>query len=718
MSGFVDSSYKFTSPVRKFKANDPYYYEVDNIPLGQLEENILWLKDQLQNSSQVSGVGRSDLNELRPFAEGGNNVIVVNPGRYTARINDAYNKSPIQKLSMLSGSSLGSFNQFNNPSGTTLATSVLTKIKSSTAANALNLNGLIERITQWTVFNEDFPGNTAYENNLPIINPIAGKWPLLNNSDFYTAIAQAYASASELQRMSNEFIKQFRGVARTAIVDVPAELKIAVPKFDENDFFYYDTAGVKQAISGSQVRIDLVFVYSKPIDASSAAIQKWSGGQPTNITSPVLGIVKGAGIGYKVNAGSVPSPVGPALDANGNTQILAATGDQALTTNGFQGLNIHGSFPSPDDLMNLAPVISEKLSENDPQLIGQSILPIAYVVVRKTAATNAIGNVVLTDSDVIDIRPFFRTAELTYNERAGIAAAMPSLSLANPVVTKYELEREANRLYSYINQATGADIVSPKVVAGGMVWGGLLYGPEGAINDVLTRNGITQNLFTNPDVPFYPDWDLANWWDFSVQGVSDGGVSKGEKRNDRVNIYEKYRNINLDGGVGVPAGLLSIWDESSTGKYYTAWVSKKFFINKNDAPWMTDYRVNVSLENCIGISFKADNETTAVSQSGSFGTYVERFSDYFVIYVFWTPSDIYSQEFYPQSNRDNNKYTQWVVRSSLFPNPTVPNQGGAIFPLLGACNYPSLSFEVVGYPQNWFSKALPQYPNTPLLNFR
>ena len=40
--------YSFVQPIRYYKANDPYYYEVDNIPLRQLEENILFLKDKIE----------------------------------------------------------------------------------------------------------------------------------------------------------------------------------------------------------------------------------------------------------------------------------------------------------------------------------------------------------------------------------------------------------------------------------------------------------------------------------------------------------------------------------------------------------------------------------------------------------------------------------------------------------------------------------------------
>ena len=42
------ASYSFTQPIRYYKANDPYYYEVDNIPLRQLEENVLYIKNRLE----------------------------------------------------------------------------------------------------------------------------------------------------------------------------------------------------------------------------------------------------------------------------------------------------------------------------------------------------------------------------------------------------------------------------------------------------------------------------------------------------------------------------------------------------------------------------------------------------------------------------------------------------------------------------------------------
>ena len=95
MVNFKESQYKFTDPIRYFKENDPYYWEIDNLPLKQLQENVLWLKDQIdvipttEEANTATGINRADFNELKPSANGTNNVVTVNAGRYTARINDA-----------------------------------------------------------------------------------------------------------------------------------------------------------------------------------------------------------------------------------------------------------------------------------------------------------------------------------------------------------------------------------------------------------------------------------------------------------------------------------------------------------------------------------------------------------------------------------------------------------------------------------------------------
>ena len=716
MSGFVDSNYKFTDPVRFFKENDPYYWEVDNLPLKQIHENSLWLKDQILGQDQVAGVSRSDFNELKPSVEGGNNKVLVQPGRFTARINDAYTKSPMQRLLMLQGADLGTFERYGNPAGNAIAQDILDSLSQEVTNQFDGLNGLVERVLSWPMTDEDNPlTQISTSGSLPTYLTSPDLNWMLKNQAFVTSLVQSYGVASELQKMSVEFTRQFRGVGRTAIVDIPEQLSIEIPNFSDEDFVYYEN-GVKQYISGAQSRIDLLFIYSKPIDASATTIQKWSGGQPTTITTPILGLVKGAGVAITHTGSENSFPLTQGLSNEGHTQILPNVADQSVTTNGFQASGIHGSFPSPDDLMNLAPLISEKLLDSDPQLIGQSILPIAYIIVNKNADINAVGNIVLTDSDIFDIRPFFRTTELTNNERGGLMAATPPTSLANPVVTQFGLDRESVRMKTYVDELFSGGLPEhPRVVGGGVIWGGLTYGPEGAINNILTTHGVTENVFTSEEVPALPDWDVAEWWDFDFGSISNDGANKGQLRNDRINFYTKASNANLDGGVGIPAGFIGIIENetagTSTGNLLISWIKKRIPINKENVSWMSDYLVRVQIENCVGLTSISDG-TQSITRGHGYGVWVERLDSEFIIYVAWAANKISDSDVdYPQYDRSHGRHTQWVAKSSTFPNPTSSHQS-----FLAACTYPTVSFEVIGYPADWLNKSLAQYPNTPLLN--
>ena len=98
---YADSNHLFTQPVRTYKANDPYYYEVDNLPIRQLEENVLWTKDQIDSLVTPSGEGTGgplfagddldleNVKQFRPKWTGGRSI-TVQAGRFTGRVNDAY----------------------------------------------------------------------------------------------------------------------------------------------------------------------------------------------------------------------------------------------------------------------------------------------------------------------------------------------------------------------------------------------------------------------------------------------------------------------------------------------------------------------------------------------------------------------------------------------------------------------------------------------------
>ena len=536
---FSESAYRFTDPIRTFKANDPYYYEVDNIPLRQLEENCLWLKDQLTGGPiEIKNIPRRELAELRPEVTGSDRVVKVNTGRYTARVNDAYFIQPLASLkrflenaegvdsysgqNFLDGADTKSgewgyvirdggggaqglegyalapndlntlLNKWREESAITASDDVYTEQNGlqRKQQSRFGFNGLSERAFAYPTKNSiesilrDFSSSAgmptigeegdvadsggfvqrlqgAKDVPFPVFEALL--WDKVVGSTGERKI-EAFNWPNEargflyLPRLENQLIRRWRGIARTAVVDIPNPLEITIPPFDENDFFYTSTAQNKELKNGT-VRVDLLFIYSKPVDVEKTTIVNpgaAGGSQLEHINTPKLGIVKGAGLGIdETNSspgegttdseGSDRAGAINGYDANtGYLKILADYRDEESIENGFKNItqadeddtqySVHASFPVPDDLLNLAPALLESLEGTEWDLVGQSVLPIAYIVSRK-------GQGALEERDLVDIRPFFRTTELTYNERAGIAAAYPPLSLANPAVGKRDLDR-------------------------------------------------------------------------------------------------------------------------------------------------------------------------------------------------------------------------------------------------------------------------------------
>jgi len=464
---FFDSNFIFTSPVRKFKANDPYYWEVDNIPHAQLEENCLWLKDQIENSegdmqlgvgggpggqgagavgSNARNITRANFSDLRPMIAG--STLTVSPGRFTARVNDAATlNTPLSQPALNAGSTYtgaGTNWYMKNPAA--VATE-LAKIFSDSAADVLHLNGLFEQFSNYALYKVGlgqyaFTGTTVTSTNLNDNLSYTG-FPLIDHEKVYTLLNNVFVNSlnniAYVQPLATEFTKRWRGVARTAVVDVPRTLSITVPAYNTQDFFYITADGDKELIGGNTQRIDLIFLYTKPIDQGSTKIIS-KGGIATTVEAK-LGILLGAGLGLdktSTAAGEYATIVrNTAGTTNADAYMLPSKADIASNEGGVllkDGTTITGSFPAPDDILNLAPLLANDLATNDFRLVGQTVLPIAYVVVTAAQAGN------IPSSHLIDIRPFFRTTELTYDERAGIAAALPGLSLVNPAVGKRELD--------------------------------------------------------------------------------------------------------------------------------------------------------------------------------------------------------------------------------------------------------------------------------------
>jgi len=777
-NNFNESSYKFTDPIRKFKANDPYYWEVDNIPLSQLEENIKWLKDQLNQKEpeddQTFSVNRSDINELKPYSTGEDRFVKVKPGRYTARINDASTKTQLQVLTQVLGKALAETDAW---SASTLISnsellSALEKFKSTPeSTEALGMTGLEERSFTWSVRTVDTVGNQAGSQTSPqeytgfsgagkagpFLSSQAMLWAKSTNDSTSNYIIKTYdpldatVGFSKLPLAENHFIKYWRGIARTAIVDVPEELEIQVPEFDLDDFNYVDEAGTTQSVPNVKSRIDLVYLYSKPVDANRSNIFK--GGTVESITKPQLGIVRGAGIGASFKEGNIEQEYLPVLsyDSEGNPKILSNPSDSKSATGGFisaQGNDIEkdmrGSFPSPDDLMNLAPLLSEELQSSDIELVGQSILPLAYVFVTST-------DLVVNTGDVIDIRPFFRTTELAYNERSGLAAAMPQISLANPVVGKAQLDDAVTKTHKELINLFGKDKTNKiQTAAIGYVFGGGYFGPEGvlisevagtdhgplgpvAISDlkpqVSTKYGIPQNF------PMFPDWDIAFWVKQQALGSQGSyGMDYIDRyfSGDHVGSNNRFKYSSLSGKIN-PNGLndegenpsqLDIGQKKSgsnnTGFGYNEsllanmhYVKKKIYFDRDANPWMADYKVDVSFLNSIPCA--DSNSSTDLDGAKFAGAWVEKSYDHFTIYVgFQVTVAEYANHkstTYRQLRREENleHFSTFLVpvEGALQATPEDGHQASGGTKLgfqgnsnMGICTLPSVMWEMTTIPND------------------
>jgi hypothetical protein len=695
---YNESTFRFTDPVRLFKANDPYYFEVDNIPLKQLQENCLWLKDQIRRDViKISNVKRADIEELRPYASGGDRIVRVKPGRFTARINDASTKKPLAYLRKILGLEVGEVDVYEaalpNPGSfatntvsavNALLVDALDSFKGKLSESSLGLNGLGERSFTWPVVSPDRPvdqngvtvsiqadsGALGYESPgagqtsqlVPMIITEALVWAKARNSiaDRMTLTTYDYTDPfngfAMLPKTESFFTRAWRGVARTAIVDVSEELTIEVPNFSDDDFNYIDENGNEAGVDNVYNRVDMVFIYSKPVDASSTTVLRGSGKEV--ITRPTLGIVRGAGI--KANLEGTSNYTEEYIESTGDDhKIMASPGDTENENIGFIAasandiaFDVRGSFPAPDDLLNIAPLISEQLENDAFELVGQSILPVAYVWVTR-------GSSVVSTTDVIDIRPLFRTAELAYNERAGIAAAMPQLSLANPAVGKAQMDYELKRQYDYldsrvedaINQVGTSRNQGGKTIAAGYVFGGWNFGPEGAMLDFYSKQfgfggagqfgeqiGITGQEAvkeyirqkyglsrTGFEVPAYPDWDLAEWATitpnlnevgkypndyintfFSQYGQSptedspDGTIVGGSSKE-----YVSTEGLNSQGENPAPAvnfGNVSIPNPiiSPEGtKVHFSYIKKRIEFDRSAYPGLIDYTVDLQFVNSL-----------------------------------------------------------------------------------------------------------------------
>ena len=365
--------------IRFYQPNDPYYWEVDNLPLSDLLANDIVLENRLSTLED----------DLGSFGDS------VSGSFSTGAISDLKGYSEA-----LSGSS-SNFGKVFVRSGKFLARVQMPATRES----------------GWRMMRDQ----NDYFNN-----------------DKFSSPGTGMLDANVL----TPFVRDTRGLARTAMVEFYANPDgtskfIPVESFDAEDF---------NAADAPTERLDLVYIKgSTALDTDGDATTTPSAYSQTSIPTASIGIIKGAYFRSDSAAG-LHSNGARFTDANDRlygrtTGMSNAELPVATYLDGF------GTVPMPEDLVNFAwhkcysdstqNASNETLATKQIETEAAFCMPVAYVRVPR----NYVAGDPILQENVIDIRPFLRSAELTYSERAAVAASVDPNG-ANPFITQDHLLTE------------------------------------------------------------------------------------------------------------------------------------------------------------------------------------------------------------------------------------------------------------------------------------
>ena len=364
---------RINEDIRFYLPADPYYYEVDNLPLEDLLANDVRLQSQIDsiNSAETGNtVGRAGFTELQPFIDTGlPGTVSVRPGNFIGRTQRAV-PSGSNLIRNYNGSvemnnPPTTFGTGSNPTGTYSVSNPANHGSNPgdhMARNALfNFMGGNISIDSFDFnafeFHSSNPNSNATSNTPPL-----GRIDLIG----ITTVNGAMDDAQIPGNPSNS----------AGVVEGDGMPKLAVVK----------GAGITTSNNG----IRQVVIGEKYITV----------GQPQESLNDYGRDLEG-NVVPNPEFGTVPMPddvvnVSFARDIMANGEISQGLHDWGLS-------NKNASF----------------------------FLPIAYVYVPQSHVEGA----PIPQQYLSDIRPFFRTAELAYAERQAIAASL-SPSIDNPFVTE------------------------------------------------------------------------------------------------------------------------------------------------------------------------------------------------------------------------------------------------------------------------------------------
>ena len=368
--------------IRYYQPNDPYYWEVDNLPLADLLSNDVILQDRINSvetligglggGGDTGGTGNISLNaitDLKAWTEpldgqtSNYGKIFVNAGKFIARM-----QLPATRES------------------------------------------------GWRMMRDE----SRYFNNENWYNKGTG---MLNTTTL------------------TDFVRGTHGVARTAVCEFYANANgsskgVVLDDFNSDDF--------NEGVAPFE-RLDLIYLKgTKALDTDGDTPTTSPVFQQNNIPPVEIGVIKGAGFrtdaagGTRTNGTRFTNPI---TRGKGRTTGMGQSDIPAQTN-----LPGFGTVPMPDDLANFAQHFTSTVAHSDfiefqVETQAAFTLPIAYVRVPKgyTAGDP------IPPGNIVDIRPFFRTTELTGSEREAIATSWQPHG-GNPFVTEKHLDSEIGTL--------------------------------------------------------------------------------------------------------------------------------------------------------------------------------------------------------------------------------------------------------------------------------
>ena len=249
------------------------------------------------------------------------------------------------------------------------------------------------------------------------------------------------------------------GVGRTAMIDFKKDVLggdqfIIPPIWDKTDW---------KTVNENAWRVDLVFIQAYPsVDQNGDSVA----------TKSQIGYLLGAGIildGSDTKQDQTSRYTdGQNLKAHMATSSTVSLPGGGLTVDA-NSTPIQAGIPLPDDLINHAEIAANNAAAQDNK--NFMCLPIAYLLIPPSYTNETI---LLSDSYMVDIRPFFRTSELTLDERQGVVFAEPRADVTNPFATEAFVNAAVaagNKKDPPKTNDPGMVVLGTGIIRGGRTWG-------------------------------------------------------------------------------------------------------------------------------------------------------------------------------------------------------------------------------------------------------